>query len=212
VDSYLVPTPVGEARVLVDRAREPVTTVVLGHGARGGPASPDLLALAHTLPSRGLTVVRVEQPWHVEGRRVASTPARLDTAWRAVIAALERDLKANPLVLGGRSAGARVACRTGLDLGAVGVVALAFPLHPPGRPERSRLAELRAAGLPTLVLQGERDAFGRPEEFPSDIDVHIVPDADHSFAITKSAGRSRKDLLAGLATAVGDWILARLDQ
>jgi hypothetical protein len=206
VDSYLVPTPVGEARVLVDPAAEPVATVALGHGASGGPASADLIALASTLPPRGLTVVRVEQPWRVEGRRVAPAPARLDTAWRTVISALDPAR----LVLGGRSAGARVACRTALDLGAVAVVALAFPLHPPGRAERSRLGELRATGVPTLVLQGERDAFGRPGEFPPDIDVHAVPGADHSFAIPRSAGRSRDEVLAGLATTIADWILARL--
>jgi len=201
-----VPTPIGIARVLVDRAERPLATVVLGHGAGGGPGSPDLLALAGELPTRGLTVVRVEQPWHVEGRRAAAAPARLDVAWRAVVAALD----AKPLIVGGRSAGARVACRTARELGAVAVVALAFPLHPPGRPDSSRLAELLEAGVPTLVVQGERDSFGRPPEFPSDVELHRVPGADHSFAVPKSSGRSRADVLVGVAASVADWVMARL--
>jgi uncharacterized protein len=125
-----------------------------------------------------------------------------------------RGIDTQPLVTGGRSAGARVACRTATDLGAAAVVALAFPVHPPGRPERSRLAELRESGVPTLVVQGERDSFGRPAEFPADLgpDVEIrpIPAADHSFAVPKSSGRTRDDVLAGVATTVADWVLARL--
>jgi uncharacterized protein len=205
-----VPTPVGDARVLVDAAPRPVATVVLGHGAGGGPNSADLRALAAALPERGLSVIRVEQPWHVQGRRVAPPPPRLDSAWRAVVAAIDTQ----PLVAGGRSAGARVACRTARDLGAVAVVALAFPLHPPGRPERSRLGELRGAGVPTLVVQGGRDSFGGPAQFPADLgpDVEIrpVPAADHSFAVPKSSGLTRDAVLAELAAAVADWVLARM--
>jgi predicted alpha/beta-hydrolase family hydrolase len=206
VETHLLPTPIGAARLLVSPAPRPLATVVLGHGASGGPGSPDLLALARALPERGLTVVRVEQPWRVEGRRVAAPPARLDVAWRAVVT----ELAAEPLIVGGRSAGARVACRTARDLGAIGVVALAFPLQPPGRPDRSRLAELCEAGVPALVLQGERDSFGRPAEFPSDVDLIPVPDADHSFGVPKSSGRKRTEILSGVATAVADWVLARL--
>jgi predicted alpha/beta-hydrolase family hydrolase len=112
-------------------------------------------------------VLRVEQPWRVAGKRVAPAPARLDVAWTAVLDRLRGDgVLTGPLVLGGRSAGARVACRTATALGAIGVLALAFPLHPPGRPEKSRQAELDAVGLPVLVVQGESDPFGMPPAGP----------------------------------------------
>ena len=160
------------------------------------------------LPGRGVTVVRVEQPWRVAGRRVAAPPSTLDRAWLAVLQELAVE---GPLVVGGRSAGARVACRTARSVGAVGVVALAFPLHPPGRPERSRLDELEDAGVPTLVVQGERDAFGGPAAFPrkhpSPYVVHAVPGADHSFRVTRSY--DREAVLAGVASTVAQWVLAR---
>jgi uncharacterized protein len=182
--SRLVPTDVGEARILTNAAQDPTATLVLGHGASGGASSSDLAALASALPAQGVTVIRMEQPWRVAGRRVAAPPPTLDRAWLAVLAKLRID---GALVIGGRSAGARVACRTASELGAVGVVALAFPLHPPGRPERSRLTELRQpieAGIATVVLQGGRDTFGRPEEFPPDLAgsvVRPVPDATHAL-------------------------------
>jgi hypothetical protein len=112
------------------------------------------------------------------------------------------------VVAGGRSAGARVACRTAHELGALAVLALAFPLHPPGRPERSRADELRTvrdAGLPTLVVQGGRDPFGRPEEFPSGTEIVEVPHGDHGFAVPKKAGLTQDEALAVLTGAVADW-------
>jgi uncharacterized protein len=180
-----VPTTLGDARLLTNEAKRPVATLVLGHGASGGAASPDLVALASALPELGITVVRMEQPWRVAGRGAAAPPASLDRAWLSVLPELKVD---GALLVGGRSAGARVACRTAVELGARGVVALAFPLHPPGRPDRSRLSELRQpvdAGTATIVVQGERDAFGRPEEFPSDLRtsvVRVVPGATHALS------------------------------
>jgi hypothetical protein len=165
-----VATPRGPARVHLDLAPddEPGAPVlVLGHGAGGGVASEDLDALARALPSRGIHVLRVEQPWRVAGRRVAEAPPRLDEAWLAVlhdVAVQQVIAGARRLVLGGRSAGARVACRTARAVGAAGCVAVAFPLHPPGRPERSRADELAAVGVPVLVVQGQRDPFGAPDE------------------------------------------------
>ncbi|HEX7187008.1 MAG TPA: alpha/beta family hydrolase [Actinomycetes bacterium] len=201
-----VGTPAGPARVHLAVAATPVATLVLGHGAGGGIEAPDLAVLAKLLPARGITVVRVEQPWRVAGRKVATAPSTLDRAWVAVLAAL--DLR-GPVVTGGRSAGARVACRTALQVGATGVVALAFPLHPPGRPERSRLSELEECGVPALVVQGERDPFGGAEAFPrkrrSPYVVHAVPGADHSFRVT--GGHDRGGTLAALTVAVGDWVL-----
>ena len=199
-----IDTPVGEARVNVAPARRPRVTLVLGHGAGGGIEASDLVALARDLPARGITVIRVEQPWRVAGRRVAAAPAVLDRAWVAVLDALEVDGR---LVVGGRSAGARVACRTAEAVGAAAIVALAFPLHPPGRPEKSRADELLGAGAPTLVVQGDRDAFGGPALLPSapGLTVHSVPGGDHSFRVTRAYDRDVT--LRDLAAAVGDWLL-----
>jgi predicted alpha/beta-hydrolase family hydrolase len=200
-----VPTPVGEARVHVTRAARPRLTLVLGHGAGGGIEAPDLVALARGLPGRGVTVARVEQPWRVAGRKVATPPPTLDAAWAAVLSALEIQ---GPLVVGGRSAGARVACRTASATGAVGVVALAFPLHPPGRPDRSRLAELRSASVPTLVVQGDRDPFGGPAEFPADpgYEVRAVPFADHSLRVPRSAPLTQAEASELVVGRVSAWL------
>ncbi len=165
-----VGTPRGPARAHVHPATVTARgSVVLGHGAGGQGWSADLRLLAGTLPGQGWTVVLVDQPWRVAGKRVATPPATLDEAWRPVLAALTAGDGAlpRPVVVGGRSAGARVACRTAEAVGADAVLALAFPLHPPGRPDRSRAGELRLpveAGIPTHVVQGERDTFGRPGE------------------------------------------------
>lgn len=181
-----VATPVGEARLWADDAEQPWARCVLGHGAGGGPDATDLRALSRRLPPAGVSVIRVEQPWRLAGRKVAPRPAVLDEAWAAALEAIPHDV---PLVVGGRSAGARVACRTGAATGAAGVVALSFPLHPPGKPERSRADELlgAAAVLPCLVVQGERDTFGRPDEFPAG-SFHLVrvPHADHGMKVPKA--------------------------
>lgn len=155
----------------------PAGTLLLGHGAGGQRDAADVLTLT-ALAEDGWTVVLVDQPWRVAGRKVATAPPRLDRAWLEVTAALvgadwqERHgiPLPQPWVVGGRSAGARVACRTCVDARgahAAAVLCLAFPLHPPGSPERSRASELAvplAAGLPTLVVQGTADPFGSPEE------------------------------------------------
>ncbi len=163
-----IDTPVGMARAHLARPDRPAGALVLGHGAGGGIEAPDLVALT-SLTEDGWLVVRVEQPWRVAGRRIATPPAQLDTAWLAVLASLTtgRGRLPGPLVVGGRSAGARVACRTAAEVGAVAVLALSFPLHPPGRPEKSRAGEARLvtdAGRPLVVIQGVRDAFGGPDE------------------------------------------------
>ena len=176
--------------------------LVLGHGAGGGIDAPDLLAARAAARALGLQVVRVEQPWRVRGRRVAEAPARLDAAWRAVVAELGLG---GPLVLGGRSAGARVACRTAEELAAVAVLALAFPLTPPGRPDRSRAEELRRPQVPRLVVQGERDGFGLPA--PGDgVRVHVVRGADHGFAVRRRDGRDARDVADEVERVVGAWL------
>lgn len=160
-----VDTPAGEARVTWHTAPAAKLVLALGHGAGGGIGARDLAALAAALPAHGVTVALVEQPWRVAGKKVAAAPKVLDEGWRGVWPALRRP--GPPVVAGGRSAGARVACRTAVELDAAGVLALAFPLHPPGRPEKSRAGELLGAGRPALVVQGGRDPFGGPAEFPA---------------------------------------------
>jgi predicted alpha/beta-hydrolase family hydrolase len=137
---------------------------VLGHGAGGGVESPDLVGAAEAANGVGLSVGLVEQPYRVAGRRSPAPARQLDEAWLAVVPQLFPDL---PLIVGGRSLGARVACRTVAEAAAVAVLCLAFPLHPPGKPEKTRLAELESVSVPTLVVQGERDPFGIPPPGPN---------------------------------------------
>jgi len=154
--------------------------LVLGHGAGGGTESTDLRLISAAVAAAGYRVMLYDQPWRVAGRRIAPRPAALDEAWLGSVSRM----RVGQLVVGGRSAGARVACRTAEALGAVGVVALAFPLHPPGRPGTSRAGELMAVGVPTIVIQGERDAFGTPLEVAvaaPDLRIVAVPGADHSL-------------------------------
>jgi predicted alpha/beta-hydrolase family hydrolase len=191
-------TPHGAARAHLLAADEPRGAVVLGHGAGGGIASRDLQAAAGVARSEGFTVALVEQPYRVAGRRSPAPARQLDAAWTAVLdQLLAGELRGLPLVAGGRSAGARVACRTAGATGAVGVLCLAFPLLPPRRsrtPAQSRLPELDAVTVPVLVVQGERDPFGMP---PSSAErtVAQVP-GDHSL---------RTDLDA-VAAAVRAWL------
>jgi uncharacterized protein len=184
-------TPHGDARLHLDRARRPRATLFLQHGAGGGPDAPDLVALSRVLPPLGITVIRLEQPWRVAGRKVAPAPTILD---ECAIAVVDRLRSRTPLVLGGRSAGARSACRTAHHLGASGVLALSFPLHPPGKPERSRLDELTSVRVPTVVVQGERDPFGTPAEFPPDQPLVVVPAADHGLKVPKRSGLTADDV------------------
>ncbi|UQA93202.1 alpha/beta hydrolase family protein [Streptomyces halobius] len=209
-ESEMVGTPAGDARIIWYRDPEPVRAVVgLGHGAGGGIGARDLQALAAALPSRGYTVALVEQPWRVAGRKVAPAPKTLDTAWTALWPALAKP--GLPVVAGGRSAGARVACRTARELGAYAVLALSFPLHPPGKPERSRVDELTGAGVPTLVVQGARDPFGRPEEFPPGTELAEVAHGDHGFAVPKSAGVGEAESMATVTDAVLAWLDGMFD-
>jgi predicted alpha/beta-hydrolase family hydrolase len=183
-----IDTPLGPARAHVTDADGAARgTLVLGHGAGGGVESADLVAVTAGSAGAGWRVVRVEQPWRVAGKRIAAAPPRLDEGWRAVLDDLRAaDLVTGPLVFGGRSAGARVACRTAAELGATGVLALAFPLHPPGRPEKTRAPELTAVPVPLVVVQGETDAFGAPADVAAVLagrataSVYAVP-GDHAL-------------------------------
>ena len=207
VEERLVPTPRGDARLVVRRAKRPIATLVLTHGAGGGVDAPDLVRLARTLPQHDVSVTLVEMPWRVAGQGPAPAPHLIDQCFVAVMDAMRTR---SPLVLGGRSAGARSACRVARDVGARGVLALAFPLHPPGRPERSRLEELRHTRVRTLVVQGERDAFGTPAEFPDDLDLAVVPGADHSMKVLKSGPVTQQEALAVVLEATLEWVVREI--
>lgn len=191
-------TPVGEARTVVAEGSGR-GLVVLGHGAGGGIEAPDLLAVSARLNAAGWTVARVLQPYRVLGRRAPAPAAQLDVAWTAVVTHL-RARYAGPLVVGGRSSGGRVACRTAAAVGAAAVVCLAFPLVPPQRPEKSRAGELALVGVPLLVVQGERDPFGAPAAFPAEVAVAAVP-GDHALRSTAAVAGAVEQWVAGQALA-----------
>ncbi|MFD8202962.1 alpha/beta hydrolase family protein [Streptomyces sp. NPDC003470] len=200
----IIDTEAGAARITWHPAARPRLVLAVGHGAGGGIEARDLTALAAELPARGVTVALVEQPWRVAGKKLAPAPKTLDTGWRGVWPALNGP--GLPVVSGGRSAGARVACRTATELGARAVLALSFPLHPPGRPEKSRAAELLGAGVPTLVVQGGNDPFGRPGEFPDgSYDLTPVPFGDHGFAVPKRAAITQDEALELITDGVAEW-------
>jgi hypothetical protein len=188
-------TPHGPAAVSLDPAPEPVGAIVLGHGAGGGVTARDLTTVADVARAEGFSVALVEQPYRVAGRRSPAPARQLDAAWTAVVEELRDSALAGlPLVVGGRSAGARVVCRTAEATGAVAVLCLAFPLRPPRAGSASRLDELDAVIVPTLVVQGARDPFGIPPRGPRRTVVQVQ--ADHGL---------RTDLQS-VAAAVRAWL------
>jgi predicted alpha/beta-hydrolase family hydrolase len=199
-----VETDAGTARVTWHRAKKARLVLAVSHGAGGGIGARDLQALARTLPEHGVTVALVEQPWRVAGKKVAPAPRTLDIGWRGIWPAVAEP--GLPVISGGRSAGARVACRTAAELGAHAVLALSFPLHPPGRPEKSRAGELLGTQVPTLVVQGGNDPFGKPEEFPEGAyELVGVPYGDHGFGVPKKADLSQEQAVALVTDAVVEW-------
>ncbi len=193
-----IDTPHGPALAHLHAAEGPRAGLVLGHGAGGGVAARDLVAATKAALEAGVSVALVEQPYRVAGRRSPAPATQLDAAWRAVIEHLRRNaLSGLPLITGGRSSGARVACRTAAGTGAAGVLCLAFPVHPPGKPEKSRLDELDSVQVPVLVIQGESDPFGMP-----------TPAAGREVVAQRGTHALTGDL-GGLAESVGAW-LARI--
>jgi predicted alpha/beta-hydrolase family hydrolase len=192
-----IDTPTGPARVDLVRPRAPRGLLMIGHGAGGGVDAPDVRLAAETAVACGFAVARVTQPYRVAGRRAPAPAPKLDEAWLAVLDALRRrrGFGALRLVAGGRSSGARVACRTADQAGAAGVLCLAFPVHPPGKPEQTRLAELEAPSCPVLVVQGSRDPFGMPPPARGRT-VVVVDGADHG--LKKGAGTIREAVAAFL--------------
>jgi predicted alpha/beta-hydrolase family hydrolase len=195
-------TPHGLARVHLRAADSASAALVLGHGAGGGVQAPDLQAAARAASELGISVALIEQPYRVAGRRSQPPAAQLDVAWLALIEQLRGDaLPDGPLVVGGRSAGARVACRTASSAGAAGVLCLAFPLHPPGQahdPAKSRLPELETVNVPVLVVQGESDPFGMPPEGQNRTVVRVR--GNHSLRATSPVEAAVATWLAGFSS------------
>ena len=190
-----IETPHGPARVHLHAVADPRAALVLGHGAGGGVTAPDLTLATEVALEEDITVALVEQPYRVAGRRSPAPAAQLDTAWRTVIEHLrENELAGLPLITGGRSLGARVACRTARETGPVAVVCLAFPVHPPGRPEKSRLAELDGVEVPVLAVQGQSDPFGMPPDAPGREVARVK--GDHSLRADRAA----------IADAIRSWL------
>jgi predicted alpha/beta-hydrolase family hydrolase len=203
VDTVLIPTPLGEARAHVTLPADGPPrrgAVVLGHGAGGGVSAPDLLAAQRAALGVGLAVALVEQPYRVAGRRSPPPAPRLDLAWTAIVEWLvAHQLEGCSLVVGGRSSGARVACRTAEATAAHAVLCLAFPLQPPARAGSERIApsrqpELDGVGVPVLVVQGRNDRFGMPRGAPGR-EVRVV-EGDHGL---------KRDL-PPIGEAVTDWL------
>jgi len=197
VSALEIDTPHGPARVHLHPADQPLGALALGHGAAGGVTTPDLVATTDAARSARFTVALVEQPYRVAGRRSPAPAPQLDSAWTAVLERLRSaELSGVPLVVGGRSAGARVACRTAAQSGAAAVLCLAFPLHAPGRAAtgKSRQPELDAVQVPVLVVQGVQDPFGMPPESPTRTVVKVP--GNHSL----------KTDLDAVSAAVRDWL------
>ncbi|MEV3914829.1 alpha/beta hydrolase family protein [Streptomyces canus] len=201
----IISTEAGDARITWHPARQARLVLAVSHGAGGGIEARDLQALARMLPGHGVSVALVEQPWRVAGKKVAPAPKTLDMGWRGVWPSLVTP--GLPVISGGRSAGARVACRTAVELGPAAVLALSFPLHPPGRPEKSRAGELLGSGVPTLVVQGGNDPFGKPEEFPNgSFELAEVPFGDHGFVVPKRARITQEEAVTVITDAVVKWL------
>jgi uncharacterized protein len=190
-----ISTGAGAAHAEVDRPATASFLVIMTHGAGGGVGTKDLLAVRDAAVARGGAVARVLQPYRVRGARAPGAPGPQDAAWLEIVMALRQQYAGIPLIQGGRSNGARVACRTAVGAGARAVIALAFPLHPPGRPEQSRVDELRGAGTDVLVVNGDRDPFGIPAAQDA-ARVVVVPGETHSLSKNPAA----------VSAAVGSWL------
>lgn len=194
-----IDTAHGPARAHLHAADEPKGALILGHGANAGVSAPDLVAVTEVALEEQVSVALVEQPYVVAGRRSPAPARQLDAAWTTVVERLrESELSGLPLVVGGRSAGARVACRTAAQTDALAVLCLAFPLHAPGRSggpaSKTRQPELDEVEIPVLVVQGERDPFGMP------------PASSTRSVVTVPGNHSLKKDLGAVAAAVREWL------
>jgi uncharacterized protein len=194
-------TAAGPAQVVLEQPAQPAFLLVLTHGAGGSPDTADVLAVRDAARMRGAVTALVTQPYRVKGARAPGSAAKQDAAWTELVETLRQETARDgvplPLVQGGRSNGARVACRTARQTGAIGVIALAFPLHPPGQPGKSRDAELRGAATSVLVVNGDRDPFGVPEPDET-TDVVVLPGETHALGKHPAA----------VGDAVATWLAA----
>lgn len=204
-----VETSVGTAGLALDVPPSPGALLIIGHGAGGGVNARDILAVGKAAVAAGYAVARTTQPYRLAGRRAPAPARQLDAAFTELVAALRkrRRLRGVPVITGGRSSGARVACRTAGAVGADGVLCLAFPLHPPGRPDKSRADELLGVQVPVLVVQGERDTFGPPGEVLATgpgphVELYRVPGADHGMSVR----RGDPPVLGDVAARVVEWV------
>lgn len=207
VERRILQTPHGPGRLVQRRATSPWATLVLTHGAGAGIDTHDLRRVGIGLPQYGVTTALLELPWVGQGRRIAPSARVLDESFVAMADQLRTR---TPMFIGGRSSGARVACRQARRLGSVGVVAMSFPLHPRGKPDKNRADELDSARLPVFVVQGERDEMGMPKEFPPQIETVSVPYADHSLLVPKRAPLTQDATSRFVAAAVLQWVAGRL--
>ncbi|GAB2863745.1 alpha/beta hydrolase [Actinocorallia aurea] len=191
-----IETVAGTAEILTEGPDDPRLVVVLTHGSNGTVDAPDLAAVRQVALGLGAAVARVTQPFRLAGRRAPGSAAKQDAAWLEAVAVVRERWPTAPLVQCGRSNGARVACRTAVEAGAVGVLALAFPLHPPGKPDKSRAEELRAAKAPVVVVNGDRDPFGVPD--PADA-AEVVVLAGERHDLHKDPAR--------VGAAIEPWLL-----
>lgn len=197
--SFEIDTPHGIARAELHCAEQARAALLLGHGAGGGIGAPDLVIATRAATAAGVDVALVEQPYRVAGRKAPAPARQLDAAWLAVAEHLAGGVFSDlPMIFGGRSSGARVACRTAAAGGASGVLCLAFPVHPPGNPGKSRLDELADVEVPVLVVQGERDPFGCP------------PGVTGREVVVLKGDHGLKSDAEGIRRAVGEWLERQL--
>lgn len=219
-ESICVTVASGTVTALVYPPPDPtraLATLILAHGAGAPQSSTFMVAFAEALARRGCHAVTFNFPYTEQGRRMPDRAPTLEACFRDVIAAIRArpDLAAGPLVIGGKSMGGRMASHLAAqgvaDL--AGVVALGYPLHPPGRPEQLRAEHLARIRQPFLIVQGARDAFGTPEELRPALaslgataTLNVVEGGDHSFKVPKRGPITQEEVFERVQDEIARWI------
>jgi predicted alpha/beta-hydrolase family hydrolase len=189
--------------------------LILAHGAGANQTSPFIVAFATALAARGIETVTFNFAYSEHRRRIPDPNARLESCWRAVIETVRNRVGggAAKLAIGGKSMGGRIASQIAGAEELAALLLLGYPLHPPGRPGRLRVAHLPNVNAPMLFVQGSRDAFGTPEELYPVLEplrpraeLHVVVGGDHSFKVRKSAGVRQQDVYAGIQERIAAWL------